>query len=200
MSMFDKISKYMADMIYSTLDGVDPEKREIIEYGVYMTVSEIVKISIILVISLVLRIVPYVAAAVAAYGIQRTLMGGIHAKSHIGCMIVHSAIVFGVVAASVYSNIDRIYLLMIIAPFSYLSAYLYAPADLPQKPVKSRKQRKQLRIGCFILLTGMFTASWFLPSVWSNIILFSCFIQALFMTPLAYRISGNKYGWEEVSA
>ena len=23
--MFDKISKYMADMIYSTLDGVDPE-------------------------------------------------------------------------------------------------------------------------------------------------------------------------------
>ncbi|NMA33090.1 MAG: hypothetical protein GX940_00855, partial [Clostridiaceae bacterium] len=46
--MFDKISKYVADMIYSTLDGVDPEKREIIEYGVYMTVSEIVKISIIL--------------------------------------------------------------------------------------------------------------------------------------------------------
>ena len=41
--MFDKISKYVTDMIYSTLDGVDPERREIIEYGVYMTASEIVK-------------------------------------------------------------------------------------------------------------------------------------------------------------
>ncbi|HOQ07339.1 MAG TPA: accessory gene regulator B family protein [Clostridiales bacterium] len=198
--MFDKISKYMADMIYSTLEGVDPEKREIIEYGVYMIVSEIVKISIILAVSLIFRIVPYVAAAIVAYGIQRTLLGGIHAKSHLGCMITHSAIVFGIVAASLYSNIDRIYLLLIIAPFSYVAAYLYAPADLPQKPVKSKKQRKQLRIGGFILLTCMFAASWFLPAVWSNIILFSCFLQAVFMTPLAYRISGNKYGREEVSA
>lgn len=198
--MFDKISKYVADMIYSTLDGVDPEKREIIEYGVYMTVSEIVKISIILVISLILGIVPYVAAAVAAYGVQRMMLGGIHAKSHLGCMIAHSAIIFGVVAASLISNIDRIYLLLVIAPFSYLTAYLYAPADLPQKPVKSRKQRMQLRIGGFILLTGLFAASYFLPAVWSNIILFSCFLQAVFMTPLAYRISKNKYGREEVSA
>lgn len=198
--MFDKISKYVADMIYSTLDGVDPEKREIIEYGVYMTVSEIVKISIILAVSLILGIVPYVAAAVAAYGVQRMMLGGIHAKSHLGCMIAHSAIIFGVVAASLISNIDRIYLLLVIAPFSYLTAYLYAPADLPQKPVKSRKQRMQLRIGGFILLTGLFAASYFLPAVWSNIILFSCFLQAVFMTPLAYRISKNKYGREEVSA
>lgn len=198
--MFDKISKYVADMIYSTLDGVDPEKREIIEYGVYMTVSEIVKISIILAVSLILGIVPYVAAAVAAYGVQRMMLGGIHAKSHLGCMIAHSAIIFGVVAASLISNIDRIYLLLVIAPFSYLTAYLYAPADLPQKPVKSRRQRMQLRIGGFILLTGMFTASYFLPTIWSNIILFSCFLQAVFMTPLAYRISKNKYGREEVSA
>ena len=198
--MFDKISKYVADMIYSTLDGVDPEKREIIEYGVYMTVSEIVKISIILAVSLILGIVPYVAAAVAAYGVQRMMLGGIHAKSHLGCMITHSAIVFGVVAASLISNIDRVCLLLVIAPFSYLTAYLYAPADLPQKPVKSRKQRMQLRIGGFILLTGLFAASYFLPAVWSNIILFSCFLQAVFMTPLAYRISKNKYGREEVSA
>jgi accessory gene regulator B len=197
--MFDKISKSMTDMIYSTLQGIPQEKREIIEYGVYMTVSEIFKISIILIISLILRIVPYVAAAVAVYGIQRTMLGGIHAKSHTGCMIAHSAIVFGVVAASLFSNIDRIYLLLVIAPFSYLAAYLYAPADLPQKPVKSKKQRKQLRTGGFLLLTGLFTASWFLPAVWSNIILYSCFLQALFMTPLAYRVTNNKYGREEVS-
>ena len=39
-------------MIYATLHGIAEERREIIEYGVYMTVSEIVKISIILTVSL----------------------------------------------------------------------------------------------------------------------------------------------------
>ncbi len=198
--MFDKISKYVTDMIYSTLPDVAPERREVIEYGVYMTISEIVKICIILLVSLMLGIVPYVAAAVAVYGIQRTLLGGIHAKTHLGCMLAHSAIVFGVVAASLLLDIDRFYLLLITAPFSYASAYLYAPADLPQKPIKSKKQRMQLRVGGFILLTALFTASCFLPAVWSRVILFSCLLQALFMTPLAYRISKNKYGREEVSA
>lgn len=198
--MFDKISKYMADMIYSTLPDIDPQRREVIEYGVYMTVSEIVKIGFILLVSLLLGIVPYVAAAIALYGVQRTLMGGIHAKTHIGCMIAHCLIVFGIAAASLLLNIGRFYLLAPIAPFSYVCAYKYAPADLPQKPIKSKKQRKQLRVGGFILLTMLFAASLILPAPWYRIVLYSCFLQALFMTPLVYRISNNKYAREEVSA
>lgn len=195
--MFDKISNYMTDMIYSTLPDIAPERREVIEYGVYMTVSELVKITIILLTSLLLGIVPYVLAAVVVYGIQRTFLGGIHAKTHLGCILTHSAIVFGVVAAAMYIEVDPLYLVLTVMPFSYVAAYLYAPADLPQKPVKSKRQRKQLRVGGFILLTVLFTAAWLLPDTWSRIILFTCFIQALFMTPIAYKISKNKYGREE---
>ena len=198
--MFDKISNYMTDMIYSTLPDIAPERREIIEYGVYMTVSEIVKIAIILLISIVLGIWQYVLAVVAVYGIQRTFLGGIHAKTHLGCILTHSIIVFGVVAAALYLKVDSLYLILIVLPFSYVTAYLYAPADLPQKPVKSKRQRKQLRAGGFILLTVLFTAAWFLPETWSRIILFTCFIQSLLMTPIAYRISKNKYGGEEALA
>lgn len=196
--MFDKISNYMTDMIYATLPNIAPERREVIEYGVYMTVSELVKIAVILLISILLDILPYVLATIVVYGIQRTFLGGIHAKTHLGCMLTHSAIVFGVTAAAIHLEIDSLYLLLAVAPFSYVTAYLYAPADLPQKPVKSKRQRKQLRIGGFILLTILFASSWFLPGSWSRIILFTCFIQALFMTPIAYKISKNKYGREEV--
>jgi accessory gene regulator B len=198
MTMFDKISNYMTDMIYSTLPNIAPERREVIEYGVYMTVSELVKITLILLISILLGIVHYVMAVVVVYGIQRTFLGGIHAKTHLGCMVTHSAIVFGVSAAAIHLRIDSLYLMLAVVPFSYVTAYLYAPADLPQKPVKSKKQRKQLRVGGFILLTLLFAASWFLPGTWSRLILFTCFIQALFMTPIAYKISKNKYGREEV--
>lgn len=195
--MFDKISNYMTDMIYSTLPGIEPERREVIEYGVYMTVSELVKISLIVLISILLGIMPYVLTVIAVYGIQRTFLGGIHAKTHLGCVLTHSAIVFGVTYAALYVRIDSMFLILPVAVFSYTAAYLYAPADLPQKPVKSKRQRKQLRIGGFILLTLLFSASLFLPGEWSRIILFTCFIQALFMTPIAYKISKNKYGREE---
>lgn len=198
--MFDKISKYMTDMIYSTLPDVDPQRREVIEYGVYMTISEIVKIGFILAVSLVFGIVSYVAAAIALFGIQRTMMGGIHAKTHLGCIITHCAIIFGIVAASLFLEIDRFYILLPIAPFSYICAYKYAPADLPQKPIKSGKQRKQLRVGGFILLTVIFAASVVLPSPWYRIAVYSCFLQALSMIPLVYRITNNKYAREEVSA
>lgn len=198
--MFSKISNYMTDLIYDTLPDVQPERREIIEYGVYMTVSEIVKIGLIILVAAILHIVPYVFGVIAIYGVQRTFLGGIHAKTHWGCIITHSIIVFGIVALSFVSEIDKLYILPFVAPFSYITAYKYAPADLPQKPVKSKRQRKQLRIGGFILLTILFTASVFTPQVWSNIILFACFIQAIFMTPLAYKISKNKYGREEVTA
>ena len=198
--MFSKISNYITDLIYDTLPDVQPERREIIEYGVYMTVSEIVKISLIIIVSIILHIFPYVFGVIAVFGVLRTFLGGTHAKSHWGCILTHSTIVFGVVALSFVSGIDRLYILPLVAPFSYFTAYKYAPADLPQKPVKSKRQRKQLRIGGAVLLMILFTASVFTPQIWSNIILFTCFIQALLMTPLAYKITKNKYGREEVIA
>lgn len=197
--MFNKISNYVTNMIYETLPNVDPERREIIEYGVHMTLSEIVKIGFLIILAAILRIVPYVLGVIIVYGVQRTLLGGLHAKTHLGCMITYSVMVFGIVALSLFSQIDRLYLLLVIAPFSYITAYKYAPADMPQKPVNSKKQRKQLRIGGFILLTILFTAAIFLDKPWSNIILFTCFIQAVLMTPLLYKITGSKYGREEAS-
>lgn len=197
--MFSKISNYMTDLIYETLPNVDPGRREVIEYGIYMTVSEIVKISLLLIIAAILHIIPYVLGVIVIYGIQRTFLGGLHAKTHLSCFITHTAIISGVLAVSFVSQIDKVWLLLCIVPFSYVTAYKYAPADMPQKPVNSKKQRMQLRIGGFILLTMLFTAACFLDYLWSNIILFTCLVQAVLMTPLVYRMTKNKYGREEAS-
>lgn len=197
--MFSKISNYITDMIYETMPDVEPERREVIEYGVYMTVSEIVKITFIIIIGIIFNIFVYVVGAIAIFGIQRTFMGGVHAKSHWGCVISQSLVIFSALLFSFTSNVDRLYLLPLAAIFSFITAYKYAPADLVQKPIKSKRQRKKLRIAGFIILTLLTTAALFVPLVWSNIIIFTCFIQALFMTPLAYKVSGNKHGGEEVT-
>ncbi|MGE5615222.1 MAG: accessory gene regulator ArgB-like protein [Bacillota bacterium] len=195
--MFSRISNYMTDMIYETLPGIEPERREIIEYGVYMTVSELVKITVMIILSAVIGVLPYVLCVIVVFGMQRMLLGGVHAKSQWGCMISYSIIVFCIIALSYVSQVDRLYLMIPIVPFSYITAYKYAPADLPQKPVKSKRQRKQLRVGGYILLAVLFTAAYFLDRIWSNIILFTCFVVSALMTPLVYRITKNKYGREE---
>ena len=55
--MFSKISNYMTDLIYETLPDVSPDRREIIEYGIYMSVSEIVKIGLMIFIAVIFNIV-----------------------------------------------------------------------------------------------------------------------------------------------
>ena len=198
--MFNRISNYMTDLIYETLPDVDPGRREVIEYGVYMTVSEIVKMIVTILISAMIGIVPQVLCVVVVFGVLRMFLGGIHAKSHWSCMISHSVIVFGIVALSFISQVDKLYLLILVVPFSFITVYKYAPADLPQKPVKSKKQRKQLRIGGCLFLLFIFTAAYFLERTWSNMLIFTCFIQVSLMTPFIYRITKNKYGREEASS
>lgn len=198
--MFNRISNYMTDLIYETLPDVDPGRREVIEYGIYMTVSEIVKMIAVILISLIIGIFRQVICVIVVFGVLRMLLGGIHSKSQLSCLITHSVIVFGVVALSIMLKVDRLNLLIPIAPFCYFTVYKYAPADLPQKPIKSRRQRNQLRVGGSILQTVLFAVAYYLNQPWSSLILFTCFIQALLMTPLVYRITKNKYGREEASA
>lgn len=196
--MLDKLTTYITDLIYETKPDTEASKREIIEYGVFMTLSEIIKITFIIIIGAIFNLLPYVLGCIAALGVQRTVLGGTHAKSHTGCLLIHLTSVFSIVLASLVINADRLYILPPVVAFCYAAAIKYAPADVPEKPIKSAKQRKKLKAAGLSEITILFAVSIFVPTVWSNIIIFSCLVQAFFLTPLAYRLTKNKYSREEV--
>ena len=197
--MYSKISNYITDQIYVNLPDVKPEKREIIEYGAYMALSEISKITLLLVISAILHVFLYVIGIILIFGILRYCLGGIHARTHLGCLISYFLFVFGILAASVYMPDNRLIMDMIVIPFSFIVAYLYAPADMPMKPVVSKKQRKRLRISGFILLTILYILAQNAGKVWFNLIMLTCMLMSILMTPLIYKITNNKYAREEVT-
>ncbi len=198
--MLDKITAYIVDLIYETRPDTDASKRDIIEYGVFMTLSEIIKIAVIVILGAIFNLLPYVLGSIVAMGVQRTVLGGTHAKSHKGCVAIHLISVFFIITISLISNVDRLYILPAAAIFSYSTICKYAPADVPQKPIKSAKQRKKLKAAGLAVVTVLFIISILVPTIWSNIIILSCFVQAFFLTPLAYRLTKNKYSREEVSA
>jgi len=191
--MYSKISNYITDKIYNTLLDVQPEKREIIEYGAYMTISELSKITVLLIVAAILNVFIYALGTIFIFGFLRMTLGGIHAKTHWGCMISYFCFIYGTIVFSFALSIDRIIIDAIVIPCVLTVSYLYAPADMPVKPVVSKKQRRKLRIIGFALLIALFAGAQFANMVWFNIIMLTCMLQNTLMTPLIYKITNNKY-------
>ena len=82
--------------------------------------------------------------------------------------------------------------------FSISMIYLYAPADTEDVPVVSKKERKKRKIISYIIVTVMLIAAVFIKNnIVSNILLVGLLLQTISITRFAYKITNNKYGYEE---
>ena len=197
MLKISNISEGLTEVIRKNMP-IDDVKAEQIEYGIYMTISEVIKISVILLISALLDVLLYTVVTMLVFGTHRNFIGGVHAKTHWGCFVSYGVITLGTVYASMYLNIDKALLCVLIYPICMLIAYKYAPADITNKPVASRRQRRNLRIGGFTFMTVVFVAALFLPHPYSNLLIVVSLIECITMLPIVYKITGNEYGRKEV--
>lgn len=192
-------SNKITDKIYANVPKAQNKSREEVEYGAYMALSEVSKMLVLFVAAWILHAVGYVIAIILLFGLLRWNLGGIHAKTHWACMLSYSVFIYGILGASLFTGDHRIVLNLLVIPFSLIVTYLYAPADMPVKPVVSKKQRMRLRITGFILLSILFILAQFSNQTWFNIIMFTCGPVGVLMTPPIYRLTKNEYGRKEVS-
>lgn len=76
--------------------------------------------------------------------------------------------------------------------------YKYAPADTEDVPVISKKERKKRKIISYFIVTAMIIIGCVVPNnMISNILIFGAFLQTITITRIAYKITRNKYGYEE---
>lgn len=82
--------------------------------------------------------------------------------------------------------------------FSIAMIYKYAPADTEDVPVVSKKERKKRKIISYLIVTVMIVIGCAIPNnMISNILIFGAFLQTVTITRIAYKITRNKYGYEE---
>ena len=92
----------------------------------------------------------------------------------------------------------KVILAIFIWLFSITMIYKYAPADTEDVPVISKKERKKRRIVSYFIVTTMLIIGCIIPfNMISNILIFGAFLQTITITRLAYKITRNKYGYEE---
>lgn len=198
--MIDKICAKLTQKIRKEMPEIDDERAEIIMYGLQIIIGEIPKGLIILAIAYFLGIFKLTLISVLIIAPYRCVSGGVHMKTHIGCIIYTLLLYSGSALLGKYLILEgstKLIVGLTIWIFCMTMIKLYAPADTENVPILRKKERLQKQILSYIILTVEFIIAIFIPNTTiAGIIIFGDFIQTLTITRLAYNITKNKYGHE----
>lgn len=198
--MIDKFCAYLTKKIRKEMPEVDDERAEVIMYGLQNIIGELPKGIIILIIAYILGIFKLTVISILIIAPYRCVSGGVHMKTHIGCIIYTLLLYSGSSLLGKYIVLTgnvKIMLAIAIWIFCMIMIKLYAPADTENLPILRKKERMQKQILSYIIITSEILIAIFIKNTTiSGIIIFGDFIQTLTITRIAYKVTHNKYGHE----
>lgn len=198
--MLNKICTFLTNKIRKNLPDVDEERAEVINFGLQNIIGEFPKIILVFVIAYILGIFKWTLFTFIALFIYKGASGGVHLKTHLGCILLTTAFYclipfisqyFELVGIAKYITILCVWILGIIM------IKMYAPADTEAIPILETKVRKKKQIVSYISFTiGLLIALISNNQMIVNILILANFIQTLTITRIAYRLTNSKYGYE----
>lgn len=199
--MVEKICNVLTQKIRKAMPEVDDERAEVINYGLQNIVGEIPKIFIIFIVGYLLNIFKLTLITFLIIQPYRAFSGGVHLKTHIGCIISTNLLYSGIPFVSQYILLEPIFIKYILIAavwiFGMIMIKLYAPADTENVPILQKKERRKKQILSYIIFTiTLAFAIVIKDSTISNIIILGMFVQTIMITKFIYKISNNKYGYE----
>lgn len=198
--MIDKFCEYLTNKIRKEMPEVDDERAEIIMYGLQVIIGELPKGIIVLVLAYLLGIFKSTLISMLIIAPYRCVSGGIHVKTHIGCLVNTFLLYGGPGIIGKYialQGIHKYFIASVIWTFCMIMIKLYAPADTENVPILRKQERRQKQIFSYIILTIEFVIALIINNSFiTSVIIFGDLIQTLTITRLAYKLTKNKYGHE----
>ena len=198
--MLDKICTLLTNKIRKEMPEVDDERAEVINYGLQNIIGEFPKIIFVFIIAYLLGIFEWAVFTFLVLFIYKGASGGIHLKTHLGCILLTTAFYCLIPFASQYFElvgITKYITILFVWVFGMVMIKLYAPADTESVPILETNVRKKKKIVSYISFTiGLLVALFINNQMVTNIIILSYFIQTLTITKIAYRLTRSKYGYE----
>lgn len=200
-NMVDNICKYLMKKIEKQMPDINEERKEIIMYGLELIIGEVSKLILLFLIAIILKIGWLVIFAYISMLPYKTIAGGFHLRTHIGCLLGTFLIYFGNVFLSKYIMIEPVYIKYIIIGitwiFSIIMISLYAPADTVNVPILRKKERKARKILSYIFMSLTLIISLIINnSIIANILLFNVMFESFSISKLAYKLTKNEYGFK----
>ena len=200
--LVEKFCKMLTQKIRNKMPEIDDERAEVINYGLQLVLGEIPKTIIILLTAWLLRILKLTVLAFLIIIPYRTFSGGVHLKTHIGCIIGTSLFYVGSSLLSKYVVIEPLYIKYILIGitwiFSMIMIKLYAPADTEDVPILRKKERSIKKNLSYITMTLTLVASIIVKdTVLSNLLIILTIFQTIWISKFTYKLTNNKYGYRE---
>lgn len=198
--MIDKICDKLIKRIRAKMPEVDDERAEVIKYGLGLIIGELPKMFLLFVIAWLFGVFKYALISFAIILPYKLVSGGVHLKTHIGCILGTSLLYCGNVFISKYINItdikNQIFFSAIILIFAIIMISLYAPADTENVPILRKKERAKKKIISYIIVTAMIIISFLVKDrVISNMFRVGVLLQSLMISKLTYSIFKVKFGY-----
>lgn len=199
--MIDKFCDLITEKIKSKVTDIDEERKLIINFGVRLIFGELPKILILFIIGFLLSMGWQTLLLFFLIAPYRSFTGGIHLKTHLGCMITTSILYLLPIILSKYILISDKIILYILAGlitiFSIIIIAKYAPADTENMPILSKKEIKSKKNKAYISLVVLLSIIIFNPyKQFSYMIIYAMFLQNLTVLPISYKLTNNKHGYE----
>lgn len=200
--MIDKICDKLMKRIRAKMPEVNDERAEVIKYGLELIIGELPKMFLLFIIAWLLGIFKYALISFAIILPYKLVSGGVHLKTHIGCILGTSLLYCGNVFISKYINIpdikNQIIFSAIILTFAIIMISLYAPADTENVPILRKKERAKKKIISYIIVTTMIIISFLVKDrVISNMFRVGVLLQSIMISKLTYNIFKVKFGYLE---
>lgn len=198
--MIEKFCNFILNKMRKKMPDITDENAEVILYGLQLIIGEIPKVFILFGISFLLGIGWYMVFAYISIAPYRSVSGGFHLHTHIGCILSTAAFFYGDIFISKYLILDDIQKYILVALsllFGIIMVSMYAPADTEDLPILRKKERKIKKILSYVMLTLTLGASLIIKDhVLSNILIVGSIFQSISISRLAYILTKNKYGHE----
>lgn len=192
MDISEYISEKAAVFVQASLDKSNIEMEQI-KYGIQSILTNTFKMIILFITAYFLGIAKYTLIALVAFGILRSFASGIHATSSLKCIIANYIIFLGNVYLSIYFTLTKLNITVLFL-ISLVLITFYAPADTAARPLTSTKTRKKLKTLSIITTVLLYILAIILKNnIYVNIVTFSACIEAILITPLAYKIFNLPY-------
>lgn len=200
--MIENICNKLTLKIRKEMPEVDDERAEVINYGLQLVIGEVPKTFILLIIAYLCRVLKLSIIALLAIMPYRATSGGVHLKTHIGCIIGTSLFYVGSSLLSKYIVLEPVYIKYILIGitwiFSMIMINLYAPADTEAVPILRKKERNIKKKLSYITMTLTLVVSIIIKNaVFSNLLIFLTIFQTIWISKFTYKLTNNKYGYSE---
>ncbi|HEY9060835.1 MAG TPA: accessory gene regulator B family protein [Pseudobacteroides sp.] len=191
-----KLSHWLTLKLSQNID-IEDDEFETIEYGFHIIISETSKMLVTIALMYFIGFLKYSFFVILVFGILRNFLGGVHAKSHLGCFLSYFFTVLLIISAGLETTGNQgIIIMLSVLPAVIISIMKYAPADTEEKPIISSNQRKKLKTIGLLTVLFLMIISLFIGTPYRGFIVYTIIAQVLFMNPVSYKMFKSSFSVE----